>query len=249
MPYSSQGCLCFKASQNAQRRGWRVFSFQTRTAPWFRAPSAAHSTPRPMFLPSQWEAFGPVLPPPAAPPRSLRNAASRAIFSPPSFCGPTYSPLPPTGSHLNACRPVCSGKPPPPQDHLSHSPDHGEVGSGFTKGPRRGEPAPCWLPGSLMGSGFGWWLWRERQRAKSWSPPPPWCVSPPPRGPVRVAQGPPGLGGTDSERVGEPREFWWQNILGRLVGTRSGGVPPRGHPLPASQSSADWAHPAAGVGG
>lgn len=33
---------------------------------------------------------------------------------------------------------VSGGKPPPPQDHLCHGPDHGEVGSGFTKEPRRG---------------------------------------------------------------------------------------------------------------
>lgn len=124
---------------------------------------------------------------------------------------------------------VSGGKPPPPQDHLSHGPDHGEVGSGFTKEPRRGSlpRAGClarrW--GRVSAGGSAEEREGERQRAKSRSPPPPTAPSaaPPPPRALLGYRGPPGplsSGPAACPRV--PRAPWCEHSrlaegLGRIL--------------------------------
>lgn len=101
---------------------------------------------------------------------------------------------------------VSGGKPPPPQDHLCHGPDHGEVGSGFTKEPRRGSlpRAGClarrWGRVSAGGS-------VERGRDKGQSPGPHPHPQPParplPPGPCAGDRGP--LGPLSSGPAACPR--------------------------------------------
>ncbi|KAM7334146.1 hypothetical protein ACRRTK_007466 [Alexandromys fortis] len=117
---------------------------------------------------------------------------------------------------------VSGGKPPPPQDHLSHGPDHGEVGSGFTKEPRRGSlpRAGClarrW--GRVSAGGSAEEREGERQRAKSRSPPPPTAPSaaPPPPVPCSATEGRRGPSVQDRLLVLGSRKIQIRNIPPQL---------------------------------
>lgn len=118
---------------------------------------------------------------------------------------PPPSPLPPAGSHLNACRPVRRREAPSPTGPPQSALTTGRSGLDLLKDPGGGA---CPSLAAWLTDGVGFRpvaLERERQRAKSWSPPPPGSprrVSPPPPGPARVAQGPLGRVG----RAGESRD-------------------------------------------
>lgn len=199
------------------RSGRRAFHPQApgpdgRMAGWplSSCPSPAQPTALPgPVLPSQWEASS------RSPAEVSKECRLPGRFLPPArLLRPHFQPLPPAGSHLNACRPVCSATPSPTGPPQSQ-PDHREVGSGFTKGPRRGSLplAGClarrWGRVSAGGSG-------ERDKGQSPGPHPhPAAPSagPLPLRPGAGSRGPPGPGGTGSGRVGVPRGCWWQNIL------------------------------------
>lgn len=135
-------------------------------------------------------------PPPAAQPRSLRNPASRAIFSPPASAAPLpASPGLPTPNRLplKCLQAWCRREAPFPHRTTSVTAlTTGRSGLDLLKDPGGGDcpSLAAWLRhgvGFRPAGGSG-----ERQRAKSWSPPPPrspWRGSPPPRGPGRVAEG------------------------------------------------------------
>lgn len=143
------------------------------------------------------------------------------------------------------------GKPPPPQDHLSHSPDHREVGSGFTKGPRRGSLplagclARSWGRVSAGGSG-------ERDKGQSPVPTPtrqPGGACPLPLlGPAGEPRAP--WAGRDRPRMSRGTEGVLAAEHSRLPSLRQRrGAGTRGASPAPSRSPADAAHPAAGVGG
>lgn len=141
------------------------------------------------------------------------------------------------------------GKPPPPQDHLSHSPDHREVGSGFTKGPRRGSLplagclARSWGRVSAGGSG-------ERDKGQSPVPTPtrqPGGAYPlPPLGPAGEPRAP--WARRDRLRTSRGTEGVLAAEHSRLLSLRQRRRGPGGIACPLPELCRR-AHPAAGVGG
>lgn len=152
------------------------------------------------------------------PRRGLQGMPPPGPFSPSELAAPT-----PSRSPLK-CLQACVQREPLPHRTTSDTAlTTGRSGLDLLKDPE-GAPAPRRLPGSPMGSGFGWWLCRERQRAKSWSPPPPGSpqrLSPPPPGPVRGGPGP------------GRRESGYRGMLVAEPSRRAVGGS-RGHPLPPS---------------
>lgn len=179
------------------RPGKRVFFPQARKSPAFGAPGPAQPTRGPQFLPSQWEAAlarSCLLP--AARPRSLRNAASRAIFSPPASAAPLPAlSRPPTPNRfplkcLQAC--LQAGSPLPHRTTSVTALTTGRSGLDLLKDPGGGAcpSLAAWL---AHGVGFRPVALERETKGKVLSPPPPGspgALIPSPSGPRRGAEGP-----------------------------------------------------------